>query len=68
MREDADFFMSFLPGDPDFGEGHDGIFATAGVSARFTASRENGVSTWPRKGALELLYAFVYNGWLDNET
>ena len=34
MGEDADLFMGFLPGDADFGERHDDVFAaTGGVSA-----------------------------------
>ena len=33
MGEDANFFVGFLPGDADFGEGHDDVFAAEGVSA-----------------------------------
>lgn len=66
MGEDADFFVGFLPGDADFGEGHDDMFAAGGISGGFWYLRGGGKS---RGHEGEFLgYSSVDDGRVDDET
>ena len=68
MGEDADFFMGFLTGDADFGEGHDDTFtAVGGISAWILKCGWGKGDARSHEGEF-LGYSLVYDGGVDDET